>query len=143
MRFTVLLLVAVISVLPIWKMKTAFESPLPLRVTVPVMPSEDELQYTPGRSVVPPMSPGSTGPGHARPAASLYAAVKSLLAWRATALPAIIVPLITIPGANPVTAVPGLTPRFPFTTVAPVLVTVEPARTAKLLDVPRGTGSGF
>jgi hypothetical protein len=44
MRFTLLLVAAVVSVLPIWKMKTAFGLPLPLRVTVPVMPTEDELQ---------------------------------------------------------------------------------------------------
>lgn len=45
MRFTVLLVDAVVSVVPIWKMKTAFGLPLPLRVTVPVMPTEvDELQ---------------------------------------------------------------------------------------------------
>jgi hypothetical protein len=42
-------------------------------------------------------------------------------------------PLITVPlGAppNPVTAVPGLTPMFPLMTLGPVLVTVDPARTA-------------
>jgi hypothetical protein len=31
---------------------------------------------------------------------------------------------------NPVTAVPGLRPRFPLMTLGPVLVTVDPARTA-------------
>jgi hypothetical protein len=36
-----------------------------------------------------------------------------------------------------VIAVPGLTPKSPVTTVAPVLVTVEPAKTAKLAAVPR------
>ena len=35
---------------------------------------------------------------------------------------------------------PGLTPRSPVTEVGPVLVTVEPARTAKLVAVPRPTG---
>jgi len=35
-----------------------------------------------------------------------------------------------------VTAVPGLTPRFPTTIVGPVLVTVEPPKTAKLCAVP-------
>src|SRR5205807_6212713 len=45
----------------------------------------------------------------------------------------------TTPGGNPVTAVPGLTPRSPVTIVAPVLVTVEPARTAKLAADPRAT----
>ncbi len=44
--------------------------------------------------------------------------------------------MTTLPGGNPVTALPGLTPRFPLTMVAPVLVTVEPPRTAKLAAVP-------
>jgi len=43
-RFTLLLVEAVVSVVPIWKMKTAFGLPLPLRVTVPVMPTEDAAQ---------------------------------------------------------------------------------------------------
>ena len=33
-------------------------------------------------------------------------------------------------------AVPGLTPRSPLTVLVPVLVTVEPPRTAKLCAVP-------
>src|SRR5450759_3416831 len=87
------------------------------------------------------MSPARAGPGHARPAASTYAVVKSLWAVPAKEpTPVYIAPLVTIPGPNPVTAVPGLTPRFPFTTVLPVLVTVELARTAKLPAVPRTTG---
>ena len=40
------------------------------------------------------------------------------------------------PRGNPVTAVPGATPKSPVTTVGPVFVTVEPARTAKLCAVP-------
>src|SRR5687768_17514585 len=46
-------------------------------------------------------------------------------------------PPTTTPGGNPVTAVPGLTPTFPLTVVAPVLVTVDPPRTPKLCAVPR------
>src|SRR4029078_9533813 len=42
---------------------------------------------------------------------------------------------VNVPGGKPVTAVPGLTPRFPVSAVAPVLVTVEPARTAKVAAV--------
>jgi hypothetical protein len=38
-------------------------------------------------------------------------------------------------------AVPGLTPRSPLRMVGPVLVTVLPARTAKLVAVPRPTGA--
>src|ERR1043166_7789212 len=75
-----------------------------------------------------------------RAAASLYAMVRSSWAWTAAGSPAWIVPF-TIPGGNPVTAVPGLTPRSPFTVVAPVLVTVEPARTRKVVVDPRGTGA--
>ena len=52
------------------------------------------------------------------------------------------VPPVTMPGGNPVTAEPGLTPRFPLTWVGvTVLVTVVPARTAKLSAVPRPTGA--
>ena len=43
----------------------------------------------------------------------------------------------TIPGRKPVIEDPGQTPRFPLTTDEPVLVTVEPPRTAKLAAVPR------
>ena len=52
------------------------------------------------------------------------------------------VPFVTIPGGNPTTAVPGLTPRLPLTVVTPVLVTVVPARTANDAAVPRFTGAG-
>jgi hypothetical protein len=41
----------------------------------------------------------------------------------------------------PVTAVPGLTPRSPVRAVAPVLVTVDPARIAKAPAPPRVTES--
>jgi hypothetical protein len=39
---TTLELLAVVSVLPIWKMKTALELPWPLRVSVPVSWAEEE-----------------------------------------------------------------------------------------------------
>src|SRR4029079_16737237 len=42
-----------------------------------------------------------------------------------------------MPGGNPVTELPGETPRLPVMTVAPVLVTVDPPGTAKLCAVPR------
>jgi hypothetical protein len=42
----------------------------------------------------------------------------------------------TIPGGKPVTAEPGLTPRSPWMTLVPVLVTVVAPRTAKLDSVP-------
>ncbi len=46
---------------------------------------------------------------------------------------------VTMPGGNPVIAVPGLTPRSPLMTLAPVLVTALPASTPKLPAVPRPT----
>jgi hypothetical protein len=42
-----------------------------------------------------------------------------------------------VPGGNPVTDVPGLSPRSPVMTEAPVFVIVLPARTAKPAAVPR------
>ena len=48
-------------------------------------------------------------------------------------------PLVTTPGGNPVTELPGLSPRFPVTIVAPVLVTVEAPKMAKLSAAPSGT----
>jgi hypothetical protein len=51
------------------------------------------------------------------------------------------VPLITCPGGKPVTALPGLTPRSPEMIEGPVLVTVEPANTAKDVAVPSPTGA--
>src|ERR1044071_1387524 len=75
-----------------------------------------------------------------RPAASLYATVKAACAWPAAASAASIVPF-TIPGGNPVTAVPGLSPRFPLTVVAPVLVTVDAPKTANVPADPRATGA--
>jgi len=70
----------------------------------------------------------------AAPAAALYAAVNSICACAAKGFAELMLPL-TKPGppgaipANPVIAAPGLTPRFPSTTVGPLLVTVEPAKT--------------
>ena len=94
----------------------------------------------PGVRVCPPRSPATVTAPTDRPAASLNAVVKSSWAWAAVASPACVVPF-TVPGGNPVTAVPGLTPRSPVTVVAPVLVTVEPARTAKSAADPRATGA--
>src|SRR2546428_6448149 len=94
----------------------------------------------PGVGVSPPRFPANRTAPTVRPAASLYAVVKSSCAWAAAGSPAWIVPL-TVRGGNPVTAVPGLSPRSPLTVVAPVLVTVEPARTANVLAAPRATGA--
>src|SRR5687767_4414825 len=50
-------------------------------------------------------------------------------------------PPTTVPGGNPTIAAPGLTPNSPVTVVGPVLVTVEPASTAKLPAVKSDTGA--
>lgn len=142
MRVTVLA-EAVTRVLAVLKMKTALGSPCASRVRLPVIAKVPEAEaYTPGATGVPmvPRSVGRTA-STGRAAASVYAAVRSVWAWAAVASAAWMVPLTT-PGGKPVTAEPGLTPRSPVTTVAPVLVTVVPARTAKLAAVPSGTGGG-
>src|SRR6185503_14417970 len=94
----------------------------------------------PGVRVRPPRFPATPITPSVRPAASLYAVVKSAWAWAAAASAAWIAPF-TIPGGNPVTAVPGLNPRSPLTMVPPVLVTVEAPRTAKLAAAPRTRGA--
>ena len=136
-----LLAESVTSVEGAWKMKTAFGSPPASSVSDPPTSSEDDALYTPGVRVWPaPMKAGTLAVG-LRPAASLYAVVRSDWAPAATPSALCIVPLDTMPGGNPVTAVPGLTPRSPLMVLGPVLVTVVPARTAKLPAVPRPTGA--
>ena len=131
----------VVRVDAIWKMNTAFASPWASRVRSPEEISSDDVDtYRPGVRVWPPRFPASVIAPRVRPAASLYAAVKSSCAWAAAGSPAWIVPL-TVPGGKPVTAVPGLSPRSPLTVVAPVLVTVEAARTANVPAAPRATGA--
>src|SRR3972149_3257200 len=90
--------------------------------------------------VSPPRFPATVMGHRVRPAASLYAMVKLAIPPAAVGSAAWIVPT-TLPGGNPVTALPGLTPRSPVTVVAPVLVTVAPARTAKLAADPRATAA--
>src|SRR5439155_779056 len=122
-------------------MKTALASPWASSVRSPEEISSEEMDlYRPGVRVCPPRFPATRIAPTVRPAASLYAVVKSSCAWAAAGSPAWIVPL-TLPGGNPVTAVPGLSPRSPLTVVAPVLLTVEPARTANVLAAPRATGA--
>ena len=130
---------AVISVDPAWKMNTALGSPPASRVTVPPFRriSDAEL-YTPGARVCP--SRMVTESAGVRDAASLYAVLRSSLAWSATASAAWVAP-ITWPGGKPVTAVPGLTPTSPVMIDGPVLVTVEPASTANGVAVPNPTGA--
>src|SRR5207253_11114904 len=131
----------VVRVDAIWKMKTALASPWASSVRSPEEISSEEVDlYRPGVRVCPPRLPATVIAPTVRPAALLYAVVKASCAWAAAGSPAWIAPL-TIPGGNPVTAVPGLSPRSPLTVVAPVLVTVEPARTANVLAAPRATGA--
>jgi hypothetical protein len=135
-----LLAESVMSVEGAWKMKTAFGSPPASRVSDPPTSSEEDALYTPGARVAPaPMKAGTLAVG-LRPAASLYAVVRSDSACNATASAPCMAPF-TMPGGNPVTALPGLTPRSPLMTLGPVLVTVVPARTPKLPAVPRPTGA--
>jgi hypothetical protein len=124
-----------------WKMKTALGSPPPFRVSLPWTSSVEDALYTPATSAGPPLPimDGMLAVG-LRPAASLYAVVRSSWACAAGASALCMTPF-TMPGGNPVTAVPGLTPRSPLMTLGPVLVTVCPARTAKLPAVPRPTGA--
>src|SRR4051812_524037 len=129
-------LLAVVRVLPILKMKTALALPSAFSVSVPVSWADDEKQYVPGVSVLPPRSCPVRSCVQVCPARLLYAVVTSFCAWSATASAAWIVPPLTMPGGKPVTAVPGLTPRSPVMTLGPVLVTVEPPSTAKLCAVP-------
>src|SRR4051812_92869 len=129
----------VVRVEAIWKMKMAFESPWASRVRSPDEISSEEVDlYRPGVRVRPPKFPAIVTAPSVLPAASSYAVVKSNSAWAAAESPACIAPL-SVPGPKPVTAVPGLTPRFPLTTVTPVLVTAEPARTANPPDDPSTT----
>src|SRR6185503_19977960 len=73
-----------------------------------------------------------------RPAASLYATVRSPWAWAAAASAIWIVPFTV---GDPVTEVPGLNPRSPLIVVGGMLVTVEAARTENVLADPRATGA--
>ncbi len=114
---------AVIRVDPAWKMNTELASPFPSKVTVPVRPSAPAVLYTPATKVFPPRLVPA-GPVGDRPAASLYAVVRSACACAATASAACWVPLVTTPGGKPTIAVPGLTPPFPEMFDGPVLVTV-------------------
>jgi hypothetical protein len=70
------LLEAVVSVDPAWKMNTEERSFCPSRVTVPVRPIEEVDSYTPGARVWPPRSLDTRLRG-VRPAASTYAVVRS------------------------------------------------------------------
>ena len=80
-------------------------------------------------------------PFEARPAALLYATVRSACACAATSALTMTPGGPTVPGGNPVIELPGLTPRFPGMVVVPsrTLVTDCPPSTEKLPAVPRPT----
>ncbi len=71
----------------------------------------------------------------------MYAVSASRRPLPATASAACFVPGgVMTPGGKPVIALPGLTPTFrPLILDGPVLVTVDPASTPKLADVPKPT----
>src|ERR1035441_2757859 len=121
-------------------MNTLPELPWPSSVRTPVMPSEEVDLYRPGASVSPPRSPALIA-GTVRPAASRYAAVRSLWAKAAGPSATCSAPPTTIAGGNPVMALPGLTPTLPLTTEGPVLVTVEAPNMVKVPADPRVTGN--
>src|SRR4051812_8331065 len=89
---------------------------------------------------MPPRLPATVIGHSVRPAASLYAVVRSAFARADAESPACIAPVIW-PGGKPTTAVPGLTPRSPVIDEAPVFVTVEPASTANGLALPSTTAA--
>src|SRR5438309_11880165 len=120
----------VVSVDAIWKMKTALASPWASRVRSPDEISSEEVDlYRPGVRVSPPRFPATPIAPTVRPAPSLYAVVKSPWACAEVGSPAWIDP-VTL--RLPLTPVPRPTPRSPATEVAPVLVTVELARSPKV-----------
>src|ERR1017187_10325372 len=121
-------------------MNTLPELPWPSSVRTPVMPSEEVDLYRPGARVSPPRSPAVIA-GTVRPAASRYAAVRSLWAKAAGPSATCSAPPTKIAGGNPVMALPGLTPTFPLTTEGPVLVTVEAPNMVKVPADPRVTGN--
>ena len=76
---------AVVSVLPTLKMKTAFGLPCASSVSVPVNAAEVVKQYTPGVSVKPPKFWPVESTPQGVPASVLYKVVSSLCACEAVA----------------------------------------------------------
>src|ERR1043166_4534924 len=98
----------VIKVDSIWKIKPALASPWAPGGRSPDGLSSDDVEvYRPGKRVRPPRFPDTAAPP-LRPAALLYAMVRSPWAWAAVGSPKCVVPFTV--GA-PVSVVPGLIPR--------------------------------
>ena len=93
--------------------------------------------YTPGVNVWLPSSVAIVVTSDL-PAASLYAVTRSSFAFPATASAICTEPLV-VTSPCPVKAVPGCNPISPLIVVSPVLVIVDPAKTAKLDVVPKFT----
>ena len=122
---------AVVSVESVWKIHTEFGLPAPSSTSGPVRLSAPLL----GAAYTPPIRTrlarsAAVVASIDRPAASLYAVVRSDCACCAAALVASIVPgAVTRPGGKPVMDVPGQSPTLELSTLLLVLVTVEPAST--------------
>jgi len=71
----------------------------------------------------------------------LYAVVSASFGPSAAGGPKIEAGAVTSPGGKNVTAEPGETPTFPLITEGPVLVTVDPASTEKLVASPSPIGA--
>ena len=124
---TMWLAAAVFNAAPTWKMNTAPGSPCASSVMVPVSENATLVRWTPPKNVCPFWSPAKLS-FSSRPAALLYAAVRSVCAWAAAESPACVVPP-TVPGGKPRIELLGLEPRSPLRLVAPVLMTPVPAST--------------
>ena len=88
--------------------------------------------------MLPPRSPAAMYVGTCA-AALIYAAVSAVSADADAVLPIFCMPKM-LAVSNPVTAVPGESPRSPTTTLVPALVTVVPANSAYEAEMPSEIG---
>ncbi len=116
----------------------------PLSVSCPVNVAVVAKQYTAGVRVgrLPRSWPVNVT-SHGCWPAFVEAAVASPRAVAAGPSVMCIVPSVTVPGGNPVTDDPGLTPRLPCTMLDPVFVTALAPSTANVLAVAPSDGGGF
>lgn len=130
-----------VKLLEAWKTQTELAE-VPASVKVPLFEmSRAPPEYTPGVSDIPVSSVRPEVCG-VRPAASLYAVVRSFFACKAAALATFSAPVNEPLGApvNPVTELPGSTPMSPLTVVVPVFVSALPASVPYVEDVPSAIG---
>jgi hypothetical protein len=120
-----------VSMEPTWKTKTGLARFSPFSVTRPSTRSWDEALYMPGVSTVgPEMAPPVMAVAGVSFIAWVYAVVRSAwacaLSGRSSSAGG-----VKLLAVNPITEVPGLTPRSPpLISLGPVLVTSVPPRTA-------------